>query len=125
MNKIILALTASALVLMAIFVSADTVSAYQGDPSVRGPNYSAEHHRAMEKAFDTNNFSAWRDLMAGRGRVADIVNKTNFPKFSEAHKLAEAGDMTGAEKIRQSLGLDTPQGVSRMGTNSHRGQNRR
>ena len=110
---------------MATFVSVDTVSAYQGDPLVRGPNYSAERHEAMEKAFDTNNFSAWRDLMVGRGRVADVVNQTNFSKFSQAHKLVEAGDMTGAEKIRQSLGLDTPHGISRMNTGSHRGQGHR
>jgi hypothetical protein len=108
-----------------MFVSAGTVSAYQGDPSVRGPQYSLERHQAMEKAFETNNFSSWRELMGDRGRVTEKVNKANFSKFSEAHRLAEAGNMTEAEKIRQSLGLDTTGTGSKMSRPSSRGQNHR
>lgn len=89
---------------------AGVASAYKGDPAQKGPNYSAERHEAMEKAFETNDFESWKNLMQNKGRVAQIINEQNFSKFAEAHKLAEEGDLEGAKKIRQELGLGLKNG---------------
>lgn len=87
-------------------VIANSAFAYQGDPSVKGPNYSEERHAAMEVAFDNNDYAAWLNLMTGKGRVTQIVNKDNFSQFSEAHKLAEDGKVAEAAAIRTNLGLN-------------------
>jgi hypothetical protein len=79
--------------------------AYQGDSTVQGPNYTAERHAAMEQAFDNKDYNAWKSLMAGKGRVTQVVNQGNFAKFAEAHELAAQGKIVEAQKIRQDLGL--------------------
>lgn len=94
-----------ALVLGVFGIIANNANAYRGDPAVKGPNYSAERETAMEKAFATNDYGAWKALMQNRGRVTQVVNQDNFAKFAEAHRLAESGDIAGAQKIRQELGL--------------------
>ena len=104
-KKIFLGLGTLALVLGVSGVIANKADAYRGDPGVQGPNYSVERHTAMQKAFETNDYTAWKDLMQNRNKVTQIVNKDNFTKFSEAHKLALKGDIEGAKKIRQELGL--------------------
>ena len=91
-------------------VSAGMAYAYQGNPGVRGPQYSQERHEAMEKAFETNNYEAWRDLMQGRGRVSQVVTKDNFARFAEAHELMEQGKTDEAQKLAQELGLGARNG---------------
>lgn len=99
---------------------APTILAYQGDPNVQGPNYTAERHEAMEKAFENNDYYAWKALMAdNNGRVTEVVNEQNFAQFAQAHELAEQGDVSGSQAIRSSLGLG-----KQNGTGSHRGQGR-
>lgn len=105
MNKTVLGLGALTLILGTAGVFANSAMAYKGDQSAKGPNYSAERHTAMEKAFENKDYDAWKNLMQDRGRVAQVVNKDNFAKFAEAHELAENGDIAGAQKIRQELGL--------------------
>ena len=85
--------------------SALYVSAYQGNPNVKGPNYTTERHTAMTKAFENNDYNAWKELMAGRGRATQVINEGNFSRFAEAHKLALEGKMDEAKKIRTELGL--------------------
>ncbi len=85
--------------------SALYVSAYQGDPNVKGPNYTTERHTAMTKAFENNDYNAWKELMAGRGRATQVINEGNFSRFAEAHKLALEGKTEEAKKIRAELGL--------------------
>lgn len=115
-NKLILGFGALALIVGLTGILANSVSAYKGDPSVKGPNYSTERHEAMENAFETNNYDAWKNLMDGRGRVSQVITKDNFEKFASAHKLAESGDLEGAKKIRQELGLNLQNG---SGQNMH------
>ena len=112
-NKTILGFGALALVIGLTGVLAGLASAYKGDPSVEGQNYSTERHEAMENAFETNNYEAWKNLMDGRGRVSQVITKDNFEKFASAHKLAESGDLEGAKKIRQELGLNLQDGSGR------------
>jgi hypothetical protein len=110
MKKMTLGLGALALVLGVTAISAGSALAYRGDPTVKGPNYSTERHTAMEKAFETNDYLAWKNLMQNKGKVTQVINKDNFVKFAEAHKLAEKGDLEGAKKIRQELGLGLKNG---------------
>ena len=52
------------------------VSAYRGDYTVEGPNCNEERHDAMEVAFESSDYGAWRDLMTEderHPRVLDVV----------------------------------------------------
>jgi hypothetical protein len=95
--------------------------AYQGNYSESGPNCSPDRHEAMMQAMDNNDYQAWNELMAGRGRVSQVVKADNFARFAEAHRLAQAGDVEGADTIRQELGLRTSDG-ERMGAGYRGGQ---
>jgi hypothetical protein len=117
-RKLVIGLGALALILGVSGAMAGTASAYKGDSAVKGPNYTAERHTAMEKAFETNDYTAWSALMSGKGRVTQVVNKDNFAKFAQAHELAENGDKAGAAKIRAELGLG-------LGDGSGKGQGNR
>jgi hypothetical protein len=77
----------------------------------------------MEKAFETNDYTAWNNLMSGKGKVTRVINKDNFAKFAEAHILAEKGDTAGAAKIRAELGLGLKNG-SGQGQGNGRGMGR-
>lgn len=128
MNKtknIVLGLTALTLVIGASVVFTNQANAYKGDPAVKGPNYSVERHALMEKAFKANDYEAWKGLMGNYGRVTTVINKDNFAKFAEAHEKAENGDLVGAQKIRQELGLGLKNGQgSQMGNPQGRGNGR-
>ena len=126
MKKSTLGLGALALTLGVIGMSAGTALAYQGDPTVKGPNYSIERHEAMEKAFENKDYDAWKNLMQGKGRVSQVVNKDNFSKFAEAHELMEQGKTAEAQQIRQELGLGLQNGSGKGmgGAGMHRGMNR-
>lgn len=127
MNKKILAIGLSALVLGIGFASASTTLAYKGDPTVVGPNYSADRHQVMTQAFENNDYASWKNLMQGKGRVTQVINENNFAKFAEAHKLALEGKTAEAQQIRQELGLglnNGGQGGCGIGTGQGRGLNR-
>jgi len=84
--------------------------AYQGDYTKVGPGHTSDRHETIETALNNNDYNAWLKLMDGRGRVTQVINQSNFAKFAEAHKLAQAGDIAGADAIRAELGLRTSQG---------------
>lgn len=100
-----------ALILGLFALSALSVDAYRGDPSVKGPNYSAERHEAMQEAFANRDYSAWANLMQGRGRVTEVINEGNFARFAEAHDLAMQGKIDEAKAVRQELGLGLRNGT--------------
>lgn len=119
MKKTALVLGALVLGLGSIGLLAGTTSAYQGDPNIKGPNYSIERHEAMIKAFNNKDYTAWKNLMQGKGRVTQVINQDNFGKFAEAHQLALQGKTDEAQKLRQELGLglrnETGKTSGRMG----------
>ena len=121
MQKTILGVGSLVAILGGILIFSNNSQAYRGDPNVKGTNYSEERHTAMEKAFDSNDYEAWKNLMEGRGRVTQVINKDNFSKFAEAHRLAENGDIEGSKKIREELGLGLKDG---SGKGYGQGQNR-
>jgi len=110
MNKKNILLGITTLALIGLMLSPKLTLAYKGDPSVKGPNYTAERHEAMTKAFNTKNYNAWKSLMTGRGKVTQLINEKNFVKFAEAHKLALEGKINEANKIRIELGLGLQNG---------------
>ncbi|VVA44336.1 conserved exported hypothetical protein [Candidatus Roizmanbacteria bacterium] len=110
MNKTILTLGLTALVIGGLFALPKATSAYRGDPTVKGPNYTEERHSAMEKAFESNDYNAWKNLMNGRGRVTQVINKDNFARFAKIHELVEDGKTDEANKIRTELGLGLQNG---------------
>lgn len=111
MKKTLITLGTIASVLGGLFVLTGTATAYRGDPSVVGPNFTEERHQAMEKAFENNDFQAWKNLMQGKGRVVQVVNEENFSRFAEAHRLAEEGKLDEAKQIRTELGLGLQNGT--------------
>ena len=81
----------------------------------------------MEQAFESNDYTAWANLMQGRGRVTQIINQNNFAKFAEMHELVEQGKTLEAQKIRQDLGLGSQNGGGKgrgMGMGMGRFQNK-
>jgi len=105
MKKTAIFLSATALVLGGLTMSSRLAEAYQGDPSIQGPSYTAERHEAMTQAFENNDYNAWKELMSGKGRVTQVITEENFARFAEAHQLAQEGKLDEAKAIRQELGL--------------------
>ena len=89
--------------------------AYQGNPGQFGPNRMAANHEQIEQALANNDYAAWQTLMAGRGRVSEIITADNFARFAEMHKLMEEGKYAEANQIREELGL----GLGRQSGNWH------
>ncbi|KKP68529.1 MAG: hypothetical protein UR66_C0005G0076 [Candidatus Moranbacteria bacterium GW2011_GWE1_35_17] len=93
-------------------------SAYRGDYTQKGPNYSPERHALMQKAFETNDYNLWKSQMDGRGATR-VINESNFSKFAQAHNLALAGNYAEANKIRTELGLGNGNGTGSGGRGAH------
>jgi len=119
-NKALMGTSALVAVILAGAYSAS--SAYQGDYTQKGPNYSDERHEIMEQAFENNDYNAWKELMeeSSKGRVLKIINEDNFDQFVKAHELAEEGRYGEADEIRRELGLRTRDG-ERMGSGYGKG----
>jgi hypothetical protein len=117
MNKKTLGLGLGAFLVGVTVFSGDSVLAYRGDVSVKGPNYSVERHEKMLKAFENLNYADWKDLMHNNGKVTDVITEQNFSKFLEARSLSLQGKTIEAQEIRNELGLGLK---NRLG-NSERG----
>jgi hypothetical protein len=115
MKKLTMGLMTVGLIVAGTLLATGVASAYQGNPSVKGPNYTPERHEAMTKAFAANDYTAWASLMQGKGRATQVINKDNFAKFTEAHNLALEGKTDEAQKIRQELGLGLRNGTGNNG----------
>lgn len=89
----------------ALIFTASMVNAYQGDPSVQGPNYSQDRHEAMQVAFQTSDYQAWSDLMQNSGRITQVITEENFEEYASAHLVALDGDTSALSAFRSSLGL--------------------
>ena len=110
MNKKVLLTSFLALTVLVVG-GATSALAYQGDYTVKGPDCTPEKHEAMEQAFASNDYSSWKELMNGKGRVTQVVTADNFAKFTEAHQLAGEGRYDEADAIRKELGLRGRDGV--------------
>jgi len=64
LNKTILGLGVLALLVGGVVsLLPGVVNAYRGDLNVKGPNYTAERHDAMETAFEKGDYDTWKNLM--------------------------------------------------------------
>ena len=102
-----------ALFIVGMVLSAGAVSAYRGDYSVEGPNYTPERHEEMQQAFEETDYDAWYKLMTEDGRhprVVDVVTEDNFDLFIQAHEAGKSGDLETAKAIRAELGLNNGMG---------------
>ncbi len=105
-----------------------TAFAYQGDYLKRGQNYSQEFENQMTKVMTSNDYLGWKLLVQDKvGRVDELINKDNFPKFAEAWRLAKEGKIKQANAIRNELGLKAPRRVKSLdhkakGKNQNMGQ---
>jgi hypothetical protein len=110
MKKISIITLMIAAIAVSLMSFANSAYAYKGDPAVKGPNYSESRELAMEKAFDSNDYNVWKNLIQGKGRVTQVINKDNFAQFAKAHNLAEEGKISEANQIRTQLGLGLQNG---------------
>lgn len=102
-----------AFMVIGLLVTTGLVSAYRGDYSVKGPNYSEDRHEAMEDAFESLDYDAWYALMTEDGRhprVVEVVTESNFATFVQAHEATENGDYEIASALRVELGLNNGNG---------------
>lgn len=106
---------------MAVFATG--AFAYRGDMSKIGPNYSPERHAEMQKAFENNDFAAWKAQMGERG-AAQKITEQNFSRFSQMHKLMLEGKTAEANAIRAELGLGQGGGHGKGMMGGQRGQNK-
>ena len=88
-----------------LFKTTSSVFAYRGDPTVQGPNCTQEKHEAMIKAFENNDYNAWKNLRQGNGRITQVINEGNFARFAEMRRLMLDGKTEEANQIRAELGL--------------------
>lgn len=82
--------------------------AYQGDPSVSGPNVNSETHELMLKAFENKDFESWKANKPNeaKGRMMEVVNSQEaFEKFAEIREARLAGDTEKVDSLRAELGL--------------------
>jgi len=114
----------AALVAAGLLLSAGVVGATDVPSPGYGPYHSDERHELMEKAFEENDYEAWKALMTENGRrprVVDVVNEETFGRFSEVHEAMESGDLDRAATIRAELGLGQGHGRGGPGRGYGRG----
>lgn len=98
-TQIVLGVAAVALGLVVV-KSFSPALAYQGDPTVKGPNYSEERHQVNMTAFQKNDYKAWVANMNGKG-VTRFVNEANFGEFAKAQlKAQNEGDPSLVKAFR-------------------------
>jgi len=105
MTKRSIVLGLCAIAVVAAAVAPQAIMAYRGDAGVRGPNYTADRHTAMTKAFANKDYNAWKALMNGQGRAAQVITAKNFGRFVEAHDLMLQGKTAESNAIKAELGL--------------------
>ncbi len=102
-----------ALIIIGMLATAGLVSAYRGDYLVKGPECNEQRHDAIESAFQSKDYGAWKQLMTETGRnprVLDMINEDNFAVFAEAHEAGKSGDYETAAALRAELGLNNGNG---------------
>ena len=97
-----------AIMLVGVGMLGGIASAYRGDLTEQGPNFSEERHELMENAFESGDYDAWYALMTADGRhprVVDVITEENFHIFAEIHEAREKGDYETVEELREGFGL--------------------
>ena len=111
-------------------VAASTVSAANKEGQQRkNRDGNRENRSEMHEVFEQKDFDAWKSIISEKNIknqerhqiVMDVINSEGaFQKMAEMHKLRKAGDVDGAEKIREELGL--PEMGRKNGNKGKRGK---
>jgi len=107
--------------MMGLMIGGVFVSAYQGDPTVEGPNYTPDRHDDMQAAFDAVDYELWVALMSQEGRTPGVMRKVsedNFATFVDMRTAMLNGDVELAAELKAELGL----GQGKMNHGSSKGQ---
>lgn len=101
MKKLVLA----SLVVVGWLASISTF-AYQGTPGVENKNPTdLVRHENMEKAVETSDYAAWKELMAGKWVLNKITTEAQFKSFLAMKSAYEKGDMTTYTTLKAELWL--------------------
>lgn len=80
--------------------------AYQGTPGVQNPNPTDPvRHEAMQKALETNSYTTWKELMAGKWILNKITTEEQFKLFIAMRDAYTKGDTTTYNKLKAELWL--------------------
>ncbi|AHB41717.1 hypothetical protein P148_SR1C00001G0930 [candidate division SR1 bacterium RAAC1_SR1_1] len=92
-------------------LAAVSTFAYQGTPGVQNPNPTDPvRHEAMQKALETNSYTTWKELMAGKGILNKITTEEQFKSFIAMRDAYAKGDITTYNKLKAELGLGQKNG---------------
>lgn len=97
-----------------IFLVIGLVSAYKGDFSIKGQEYSEERCSIMQEAFQNMDYNSWNEIMSNnerKGKILEMINEDNFELFVEMHNAQRSGDFEKANELRQELGLNNGFGL--------------
>ncbi len=101
MKKLVLA----SLVVVGWLASISTF-AYQGTPGVENKNPTdLVRHENMEKAVETSDYAAWKELMAGKWVLNKITTEAQFKSFLAMKSAYEKGDTTTYTTLKAELWL--------------------
>lgn len=72
------------------------------------------------KNFENKNYSAWKNLIRGKGRITQVINEQNFSKFAQMHQLKMEGknDEASEIKIEWEFGLKNGAGKNQRTRNN-------
>jgi hypothetical protein len=102
----LLGFTSVALIMGMGFIFTLPALASEGEQGNRVECRDGERHEQMEKALDSRDYDAWKELMSERNTtVAEKVSKENFDKFIAMHEARQAGDTAKADALRKELDL--------------------
>jgi hypothetical protein len=81
--------------------------AYQDEFLRKSPSFNQAFESQMTKVMTSQDYEAWQQLVLSEtGSIDPAITKDNFPKFVEAWKLANEGNIKEANAIRRELGLN-------------------
>jgi hypothetical protein len=90
------------------------VSAYKGDNSIKGPEYSEERCSLMQETFENLDYNSWKEIMSEnsrKGKILEVINEDNFEIFVEMHQAKINSDFEKVNELRQELGLNNGLGL--------------
>lgn len=120
---IIMKKTLLASLIVAGWLATVSTFAYQGTPGVQNPNPTDPvRHETMQKALETNNYTQWKELMAGKGILNKITTEEQFKTFIAMRDAYAKGDTTTYNELKTELGLGQRNGT---GNKWNKGQGKR
>jgi hypothetical protein len=88
------------------WLAAASTFAYQWNPWTTNPNPTDPvRHEAMQKALETNNYTTWKELMAGKWVLNKITTEEQFKSFIAMRDAYAEGDTTTYNKLKTELWL--------------------